>query len=228
MRLVTQEELDSILELHRMFLNNEEEGARADLRYTDLTGAKLRGADLRYANLRGADLTGADLRYTDLTSADLRGADLRGADLTGADLRYTDLTSADLTGAKLTGAELRGANYNEGTAFFALQCPEEGAFIAYKKCNDYIIKLQIPESAKRSSATTRKCRASAAIVVEIQNMDGSNSNLLEYLHSTSYTQEPTIYKVGEITYPNKFEENRWIECAGGIHFFITRQEAVNY
>ena len=163
MRLVTQEELDSILELHRMFLNNEEGGARADLRYTDLTSANLRGAD-----------------------------------------------------------------YNEGTAFFALQCPEEGAFIAYKKCNDYIIKLQIPESAKRSSATTRKCRASAAIVVEIQNMDGSNSNLLEYLHSTSYTQEPTIYKVGEITYPNKFEENRWIECAGGIHFFITRQEAVNY
>ena len=25
-----------------------------------------------------------------------------------------------------------------------------------------------------------------------------------------------------------FDTNRWNECAPGIHFFITRQEAVNY
>jgi hypothetical protein len=37
-----------------------------------------------------------------------------------------------------------------------------------------------------------------------------------------------IYKVGEIVEEPNFDENRWEECAPGIHFFITRQEAVNY
>lgn len=46
-----QKKLDEILRLHKMWLNGEEEGKRADLRYANLQGANLRGADLRYANL---------------------------------------------------------------------------------------------------------------------------------------------------------------------------------
>ena len=41
-----QKELDKILELHKMWLNGDENGKRADLY----------GADLRVANLRDADL----------------------------------------------------------------------------------------------------------------------------------------------------------------------------
>lgn len=59
--------------------------------------------------------------------------------------------------ANLSGANLSGAIYNENTAFFALCCPEEGSFIGFKKAGGKIVKLQIPKSAKRSSATTRKC-----------------------------------------------------------------------
>lgn len=51
-----QKELDEILQLHKMWLNDEEGGKCADLRGADLCGADLRGADLRGANLRGADL----------------------------------------------------------------------------------------------------------------------------------------------------------------------------
>ena len=57
-----QKELDEILQLHKMWLNDEEGGERADLRGADLQGAYLRGADLRDADLRGAYLRGADLR----------------------------------------------------------------------------------------------------------------------------------------------------------------------
>ena len=86
-----QKKLDEILRLHKMWLNGEEEGKRADLR-----GADLRGADLWDADLRGADLRGADLRGAALWDANLRGADLRGAALWDANLRGADLRDADL------------------------------------------------------------------------------------------------------------------------------------
>jgi hypothetical protein len=36
------------------------------------------------------------------------------------------------------------------------------------------------------------------------------------------------YKVGDMVSVDDFDTNRWNECAPGIHFFITRQEAVDY
>lgn len=49
-------ELEKILELHKMWLNNEDGGERANLH-----GADLREADLREANLQGANLSEANL-----------------------------------------------------------------------------------------------------------------------------------------------------------------------
>ncbi len=211
----------------------------ADLRGADLRGADLRGADLRDAHLRGADLRGADLRGADLRGADLSGADLRGADLSdaalsGAHLRGADLRGADLSGAHLrdahlrdahlSDADLRGADlsdvsYNCHTSFFNLSCPETGAFIGYKKCaENIIVKLKIPASAKRSSATSRKCRASRAEVLEIYGADMARS---------SWDKEFT-YKKGETVSVDNFNEDRWEECSSGIHFFISRGEAENY
>lgn len=84
-------------------------------------------------------------------------ATLRGANLRQANLRQANLSGADLRVADLNGANLSEVIYNENTAFFALCCPEEGSFIGFKKAGGKIVKLQIPKSAKRSSATTRKC-----------------------------------------------------------------------
>ena len=157
--------------------------------------------------------------------AELSGAYLRSADLRSADLRGADLIGANLSCANLSGAYLRSAKYNEGTAFFALAYPEEGDFIAWKKVNNVIVKLKVPAEAKRSSATTRKCRCEFAEVLELQNIDRTpykddkvvNNNHVE-----------TIYKVGEIVRPDSWDDNRWNECSHGIHFFITRDEAVMY
>ena len=76
-----QKELNEILQLHKMWLNDEEGGKCANLRGADLRGADLLDADLRGANLRGANLRGADLWDANLRDANLRGADLRDADL---------------------------------------------------------------------------------------------------------------------------------------------------
>ena len=189
-----------------------------------LCEANLRGADLREADLRGADLREADLYGADLREADLREADLRGADLRGADLYGADLREANLRGADLCEADLCGANHNEGTAFLLSQCPD-GAFIGYKKASSHIVKLLVPEDAKRSSATTLKCRCSKAKVLEIQNLDGSKSDLKAV---PSDRDENFIYVVGKEKEVEDFDEDRWNECSTGIHFFISREMAVKY
>ena len=78
---MNQDELDAILQKHKLWLDDADGGIRADLKGANLRGAGLWGAVLRGADLRGADLRGAELRYANLSDADLRGADLRGADL---------------------------------------------------------------------------------------------------------------------------------------------------
>ena len=247
---MTKSELNEILEKHRKWLNDEEGGEKANLSWANLSGENLSGADLRRANLSwanlswanlsgenlsGADLSGADLRranlrqanlsWANLSGADLSGADLSGADLRRADLRQADLRQANLNGADLSGAILTNVKYNENTAFFALCCPEEGSFIGFKKAGGKIIKLLIPEDSKRSSATTRKCRCSKAKVLSITEIDGSDSGITEVC---SDLDERFIYKVGETVSVSDFDENRWNECSTGIHFFITRDEAVKY
>ena len=191
----------------------------ADLDRTSLVGADLYGTDLEGAYLHHADLSNAECSHANFIGADLFGADLRHADLENADLRRANLSGANLAGAHLAGADLRGVLYDEFTAFFALQCPEEGAFIGWKKCkNDVIVKLLIPADAKRSSATTRKCRASKAIVLEVV---GAKEAVSTY-------DDKFVYQVGKEVVPDGFDDNRWNECSNGIHFFLSKAEAENY
>ncbi|MFV0528467.1 MAG: DUF5758 domain-containing protein, partial [Lachnospiraceae bacterium] len=124
----------------------------------------------------------------------------------------------------LSGADLSGADYNESTGFFALQCPEKGSFIGYKKAQGFIVELLILDDARRSSATSRKCRCDKAKVLSITNKDGSESKQqVESDYGGDF-----VYTVGEIVEERSFCGDRWQECAEGIHFFITRDEAVKY
>ena len=195
----------------------------------NLRGANLRGANLREANLRGANLRGADLYEANLRGANLRGANLREANLRGANLRGADLYEADLRGANLRGADLRGANLYEANLYEAkgtyMACPTDGSFIGWKKASGYIVKLQIPEDARRSSAGGEKCRCDKAYVVEIQNADGTKADI-ETIHSNHDAN--FVYTVGATVEVSDFDGDRWNECAPGIHFFIDRRAAVEY
>lgn len=157
-----------------------------------------------------------------LYGADLRGANLRGANLRGTDLREADLYGADLYGADLYRADLRGA---KNVPFVPYACPDFGAFIGWKKANGYVVKLEIPCDAKRLSATGRKCRCDKAKVLAIQNLDGTDCGIIEV--SSSNTKE-FVYRIGDTVSVDDFDENRWNECSTGIHFFVNRQEAVEY
>ena len=153
------------------------------------------------------DCEGWESMRANLTDADLTGANLRGADLRGADLRY---------------ANLRGA---KNIPFIPYSCPDFGMFIGYKKASGYIVELEIPDDAKRLSATTRKCRCNKAKVLRILNTDRTVADITEV--KSSY-DDSFIYKVGEVVAVNNFDDDRWNECSAGIHFFINFQEAVSY
>ena len=197
----------------------------ANLRDADLSGADLRLADLRDADLRDANLRDADLRDANLRDANLRDADLRLANLYGANLRDADLSGADLRLANLYGADLSGADLRLAKIDYPMVCPEKGSFIGFKRAKGYIVELEICSDAKRSSSTTRKCRCSKAKVISITNTDGSNANVDKVF---SYWDENFSYEVGKIVWVDDFDEHRWNECTTGIHFFMTRQEAIDY
>lgn len=256
MRKIDEAELNKILSNHKLWLMGEPNGIRADLSDADLSYANLYGDNLRYADLSGADLNGAyiedaNLEYANLSGAnlsdavledanlghanlyganlyganlidtDLYGADLRNADLRDADLSYANLWSTDLSGADLWSTDLSCVK----NIFFPMACPEKGSFIAFKKAGCYIIELFIPSNAKRCSATSRKCRCSKAKVISITTLSGNKTNITEV---RSDYDPYFIYKLGEYVEVKNFDDNRWNECSTGIHFFITRQEAVNY
>ena len=215
----------------------------------DLGHADLRDADLHGANLHGANLHGANLGHADLRDADLHGANLHGANLHGANLGHADLRDADLHGANLHGANLRDADLSYADlSYVDLRdanhvklsiakisiLPDEGDIIGWKKAwtdnemppTPVIVKLLIPADAQRSNATGRKCRASKARVLDLQDKQG-NSLPPDTTAYSGYDTDFT-YKKGETVHVENFDTNRWNECAPGIHFFITRIEAVEY
>ena len=217
LKKISKEELNKIIKDHKHWLCEDCEGwekMRGDLSYRDLTDVDLRGANLNHVDLSYVDLRGANLKHADLSYADLSYADLSYADLNDADLNDADLNDADLTEVK----------YNHLTAFFSLQCPEEGSFVGYKKSGNKIVKLRIEEDSKRSSATSRKCRASKVTVLSITSIDGEN----EFQKTENTGEYSFTYEVGKTYEIDNFDDNRWNECSTGIHFFITRDEAVRY
>ena len=194
----------------------------------------LHGADLRGAYLCHADLRGADLRHASLHGAYLMHADLRDADLCDADLCDAYLYRANLRGADLYGADLHRA-YDVKLSIAKISIlPDEGDIIGWKKAwtdnemppTPVIVKLLIPADAQRSNATGRKCRASTARVLDLQDKQG-NSLPPDTTAYSGYDTDFT-YKKGETVHVENFDTNRWNECAPGIHFFITRIEAVEY
>ncbi len=206
----------------------------ADLRYADLRGANLHGANLYDADLRDAYLGCANLRDAYLSYACLHGADLGHADLSGANLSDADLSDADLRYANLSDVDLRDANHVQLSIAKISILPDEGDIIGWKKAyvdgtmlpKSVIVKLLIPSDAQRSNATGRKCRASKARVLDLQDKQGNSlpPDTTAYSgHDTDFT-----YKKGETVHVENFDTNRWKECAPGIHFFITRIEAVEY
>ena len=145
----------------------------------------------------------------------------------------------DCDGWKNMMADLRGANLSgaKNVPFIPYACPDTGAFVGFKKAKlyssdeteaqDVIVELEILTDARRSSATGRKCRCDKAKVLSVTTLDGVAVGADAGTVRSSYDSD-FVYEVGKIVTEPNFCEDRWKECAPGIHFFINRQEAVEY
>lgn len=127
--VTSQEELDDILEMHRLWIKQVLEPGLdlgpgranlkgADLRAFNLDGADLRAARLELCNLRGVSLIGANLAGANLSGANLEGAfldraRLRRANLNGANLCQARLFRADLRHIVWKGVQMEGADFTE-------------------------------------------------------------------------------------------------------------------
>ncbi len=216
MKTYTVDELKKIISDHELYLRNDSVGVRAYL-----SGAYLRSANLSGANLGCANLSGADLSGANLSGANLGGANLGCANLSGADLSGANLSGANLGGANLGCANLSGADLDPDVLARALITPV-GAFEAFKKTREgAILRLLIPASAKRFGGLVgRKCRASEAKVIGVI---GSRKRTFTSKHDPGFT-----YTVGKTYKVKDFCNDPRIECAAGIHFFMTEIEAREY
>lgn len=200
----------------------------ADLRRADLAATNLSCARLANANLFSVNLKSAYLYRTYLSGADLEDANLANTNMSMADLRAASLRDADLAGARLDralleDADLQGASIDEGL-LRRKQIVPAGTIIGWKKLGSRkICKLQIPASAPRVGGVIgRKCRAQRAKVLGIWCDDVPQ----DYGHSM--WDLSFVYRKGETVQVHNWCDDMRVECAPGIHFFLTREEAEDY
>ena len=139
----------------------------------------------------------------------------------------SNLTNASTLDITTSGSFTLADTKVYGTTL-TMACPVEGEFTGWKRIfsdiDKYLVKLLVPADAKRSSSTTYKCRCSKAKVLDIVNLR-TNEHVTSIMNR-SYID--TEYTVGEMVYPDSFDENRWNECSHGIHFFVDKENAIEY
>ena len=176
----------------------------------DLSDMNFSHSNFINANLSNVNFCSSQLVNVLLDDCNLQNANLKNANLERASLRRVNLTYADIRGAKLYAAVLENAIldniiFDDKTENFRIHCPEQGAFVAYKKgLDNLIIKLLIPSDAKRVSSTMNCCRCDKAKVLEIKNFEGTKF----FNEAWSTVAENFCYKLGEWVYAENFNEDR--------------------
>lgn len=137
----------------------------------------------------------------------------------GVDIQEANLLGANLLGVDFRGADLREAKIDDIIAARLSILQDEGDIVGWKKCqNNVIVKLLIRDGTPRSNSTGRSCRAKEATVLQVFGAKCGYSN-----YNSNF-----IYETGKTVECEHWDEDRWNECSGGIHFFITRVEAEEY
>ena len=217
--------LEEILERHLHWLNRDcknWESMQADLHNADLSSANMMGADMRGANLHGADMSYANMRYTNLHGAKMCGANMSYTNLHGANMSYADISYANMDGANISYANMCSANMDGADISYADRLRKgiklSEPITGWKKCkNNVLVKLEIPRGAIVFSINNSKCRTDKAKVLEIIGADRAYSKYKFF-----------SYYVGDVIEVFNFNCEYNVECADGIHFFKTREEAENY
>lgn len=211
---------------------DECKGEKAQFSFAQMGNCDIKNASLKKASFLGADLYNCDFTGSDLEEAGFAGADfddsifvdtkLCNADFSYAQRTYwTDFANSDMTGLRTAGVDLNPDKIKGVKGLHMhLFCPEEGSFIAWKKCREEkIVKLLIPEHAGRKGNTANNCRASEAVVLEIYDKDGNpvDEAYSQYDKQFKYVKGKTV--VAKELDPKRFGD------VSGIYFVLSRADA---
>lgn len=187
-----------------------------DFDHVDMTGAVFEHSDLNHVWFKDCKVRGVKFLYCDVKEANFRWMDFTGADFSGSNFYMTLFEYAVLDDVK----------DNDDTKYYRMVCPETGPFIAWKCCTDLrVVQLLVPADARRVSATADTCRCDKAKVLSIKSIDETKS----YDWAQSTVDPNFYYEVGKWVEPaNGFQPDRWMDSSPGIHFFMDRQQCVDY
>jgi len=249
---MTDIEFNEILNAHRQWLIDNETGNRACFKNIDFSERNFENVDLREADFLFCDLRQVRFDHAKLSNVNFQHCNFYNGVFDNADLSHsyfrsgTSLCKSSFFHTNINDTHFDasvncyGADFSEALnmspnqgGVLAMHCPQVGSFIGFKKCSledgfdgDLVIaKLLIPASAKRSSATGNKCRASKVKVLGFYDLEGKRINIED---AVSIYDCDFHYTIGKWALADDFDMNRWRECSFGIHFFLTFEEARDY
>lgn len=153
---------------------------------------------------------------------------------------FTESTLSIFNGCTFINCEFNGTfeaslfdcNFDTHIPYMPMTCPAEGDIIGWKVCHGqnnrtpYLVKLRIPDGVKRTSGLgSRKCRCERALVLDILHIDGTPAKETVVF---SHYDKTFSYTKGQWVHADHYDNDRRFICSNGIHFFMERQEAINY
>lgn len=199
----------------------------------NLTNCTLRYCNFSYCNLKiksfiGCKFVGTDFNFCDISGSLISKCSMTDVNFMCSDLAFTVFNDVNGKYTQFCSCEMDKCSDINSNIIFPRHVPSEGSFIAWKKANavdeTVIIKLRIPEDAKRFCANN-KCRADKVEVLGFETLDGEKLPDDTIVHS--FWNPLFKYHIGFIEIC-KFNDDPQVECGGGIHFFLSREDAVNY
>lgn len=145
-------------------------------------------------------------------------------------LTFTNLSRVTFEECDLTYSSFRTCACEE-MSYLNSKLPDfqlpGGDLIVYKRLVNSIAQLTVKADTPRTATLVgRKCRAASAKVNWIENVSTGDFMSQDYslIRNFSYGNNVT-YVAGEEAIPDKYDDNPFIECSHGIHFFLTEKEA---
>lgn len=229
---------------------------KVDLSHLDLSGRDLRRADLREADLRGAKLTGANLSCANLACANLEGTILEFANLAEARLSNAKRKNLEFIRGKILDDPIVAYKYVKKDVVvkvsLGLDLCENWARVSVPM----IIKLKIPKDSIVFCINGGKCRTNKVEVLELLKYDPSMVDIAYPMFMQRFANEKSIwgseafkveiidyldddpayssynhdfkYRLGQKKKVENFDLQYNIECSTGIHFFMSKEEVMDY
>lgn len=200
------------------------------LRYAIFEDTNFDGANLAYATFFLANIKRCNFSNSSFICTDFSCANIQDTNFVKSNIKHSIFTNANFTYVSFIENTIAETSFEEAnlTHYFKFDNDDNkfrtgkiltDNIIGYKICEDdegrfVVVTVEIPEGAIVFSINGKKCRTNKAKVIAI---DGARA--------FSLYKKYMSYYVGDEFNIKDFDCRYNIECAEGIHFYLTREEA---